>query len=46
MVCFADKFYSKTRLTEEKTIEQAVNSLAKFGEEGVEIFRKWCGMFL
>ena len=46
VVCFADKFYSKTRPTEEKTVEQAINSLSKFGQEGVEIFRGWCGMFL
>ena len=46
VVCFADKFYSKTRPTEEKTVEQAERSLAKFGPEGVEIFRGWCGQFL
>jgi len=46
VVCFADKFYSKTRPTDEKTVEQAINSLSKFGQEGVEIFRGWCGMFL
>ena len=46
VVCFADKFYSKTRPTEEKTVEQAEKSLAKFGPEGVEIFRGWCRQFL
>ena len=46
IVCFADKFYSKTRPNEEKTIEQAENSLAKFGQEGVDIFREWCRLFL
>lgn len=46
IVCFADKFYSKTNPEDEKTIEQAERSLAKFGEEGVMIFREWCGLFL
>jgi uncharacterized protein len=46
VVCFADKFYSKTRPTEEKTVEQAIRSLEKFGPEGVEIFRGWCRQFL
>ena len=46
LICFADKFYSKTRPNEEKTIEQAENSLAKFGQEGVDIFREWCRLFL
>ena len=46
VVCFADKFYSKTRPTEEKTVEQAIRSLEKFGPEGVEIFKGWCRQFL
>lgn len=46
VVCFADKFYSKTRPEEEKTIEQAERSIAKFGEEGVDVFREWCRLFL
>jgi uncharacterized protein len=46
VVCFADKFFSKTRPEEEKTVEQAEMSLAKFGQEGVLIFRDWCSRFL
>ncbi len=46
LVCFADKFFSKTRLQEEKTVEQAYRSVAKFGTEGAERFKKWCQMFL
>ena len=46
VVCFADKFFSKTRLEVEKTVEQARNSLMKFGEDGVERFDRWCQMFL
>ena len=46
IVCFADKFFSKTHPEEEKTVQQAEKSLVKFGQEGVEIFNGWCKMFL
>lgn len=46
VICFADKFFSKTRPDQEKTVEQAERSLVKFGEKGVNIFREWCGLFL
>ena len=45
IVCYADKFFSKTKLTTEKTLEQAIRSLAKFGDEGVERFVKWYKRF-
>ena len=45
IVCYADKFFSKTRLETEKTIEQAERSLAKFGSAGVERFRRWGEIF-
>lgn len=45
VICYADKFFSKTHLDEEKTIEQAIASLSKFGEEGVTRFREWVKMF-
>jgi uncharacterized protein len=41
IICYADKFYSKTRLEEEKTYESALSSLRKFGEEGLMIFENW-----
>ena len=46
IICFADKFFSKTRLDTEKTVEQARRSLEKFGIEGLEKFDKWCEIFL
>lgn len=46
IVCFADKFFSKTRLDEEKTVERARKSLARFGEEGLARFDSWCERFL
>ena len=45
IICYADKFFSKTHLDEEKTIVQAIASLSKFGEEGVARFREWVKMF-
>lgn len=41
IICYADKFYSKTRLTEEKTYEAALASLCKFGEAGLTVFEEW-----
>ena len=46
VICFADKFFSKTRLDEEKSMERALKSLAKFGEEGLARFNGWCERFL
>ena len=46
IICFADKFFSKTRPEVEKTVEQAERSLVKFGNEGVIVFKAWCRMFL
>ena len=45
LVCYADKFYSKSRIGEEKTHEQVMHSLSKFGASGVEIFRQWMELF-
>lgn len=45
LICYADKFFSKTKPDREKTIEQAEYSLAKFGAAGVERFRKWEQLF-
>jgi len=41
IICYADKFYSKTRLDEEKTPEQAMRSLEKFGFGCVAAFKAW-----
>jgi uncharacterized protein len=45
VICYADKFFSKTHPEREKTFEQAEHSLAKFGEEGVVRFRYWASIF-
>lgn len=46
IICFADKFYSKTRLEEEKSVEKALASISKYGKEGEIRFKKWCQSFL
>lgn len=45
LVCYADKFFSKSHLDREKTVEKAERSLAKFGTEGLERFKRWEKMF-
>lgn len=45
LICYADKFFSKTKLNKEKTGEQAEHSISKFGEAGVLRFRQWTEMF-
>lgn len=46
VVCFADKFYSKTHPEREKTVEKARNSIARYGNAGLERFDHWCEQFL
>lgn len=46
VVCFADKFFSKTHLEREKTVEKARKSLEKYGEEGLKRFDYWCQIML
>jgi len=46
VICFADKFFSKTRLDNEKTVEKALKSISKYGEDGIIRFNKWCECFL
>lgn len=45
IVCYADKFYSKSHPERERTIEQTAQSLEKFGHEGVEKFLRWAEKF-
>ena len=45
IVCYADRFYSKSHLDIEKTPEQAMRSLEKFGSDGVAVFKAWMERF-
>jgi len=46
LICFADKFFSKTKLTKEKPADKIKQSLSKYGNETVEQFEHWCKLFL
>lgn len=45
VICYADKFFSKTKLDREKTLEQAERSVAKHGEDGLRRFKEMERMF-
>ena len=45
IICYADKFFSKSHPEHEKTYEEALRSLAKFGDAGVQRFMKWAERF-
>ena len=46
LICYADKFYSKTKLDKEKSVEKVKQGLSKYGNETVERFDNWCKLFL
>ena len=45
VICYADKFFSKTKLEREKTLEQAERSVAKHGDEGLRRFKEMEQLF-
>ena len=45
VICYADKFYSKTHLDRVRTPEQALKSLERFGKEGAKRFARWMQLF-
>jgi len=46
LICFADKFFSKSRLNEEYSVSMVRSRLEKYGSEGVKCFDAWCNLFL
>lgn len=46
IICFADKFYSKSRSEKEKSIDEIMAEMSKFGEKPIEKFKEWCNLFL
>jgi uncharacterized protein len=46
LICFADKFYSKTRPQKEKPIDKIRKNLVKHGEDSIKRFDDWCKLFL
>ena len=45
VICYADKFYSKSSPDRVKTLDGACRSLEKFGPEGVAKLREWARRF-
>lgn len=45
LICYADKFYSKSRPDIVKTVEEARRSVAKHGEDGLARFLEWERLF-
>lgn len=45
VICYADKFYSKSHPERVRTVEQAAKSLARFGDDGVKRFEQWVKIF-
>ncbi len=45
IICYADKFFSKSHLERVRTPEQVLCSLEKYGEKGIERVQKWMEMF-
>ena len=45
IICYADKFYSKSHPERERSVEQTARSLEKFGHDGVEKFLRWAARF-
>ncbi|MBU1169207.1 MAG: HDIG domain-containing protein [Proteobacteria bacterium] len=43
IICYADKFFSKTpgKLTNEKTMEEILDQLSRYGEDQVRTFKQW-----
>ncbi len=45
IICYADKFYSKSRPDRELTVNEIIESISRYGNEGVSIFKKWHNSF-
>lgn len=45
LVCYADKFYSKSGTMQRKTLGEVERSMARFGPENLEAFRKLHALF-
>ncbi len=45
IICYADKFFSKSHLERVRTPEQVLRSLEKFGSEGIDRMQGWLRRF-
>jgi uncharacterized protein len=46
LICFADKFYSKTHLDRVKPVDKIRKSLTKYGDNSLKRFDDWYKLFL
>lgn len=46
LICFADKFFSKTHPGQEKSINKIMSGLSKYGDDACSRFAGWCKLFL
>ncbi|MDR1980508.1 MAG: HDIG domain-containing protein [Tannerellaceae bacterium] len=46
VICFADKFFSKTKLEREKPVDKIKKSLSKHGDAALLRFENWYKLFL
>lgn len=46
LICFADKFFSKTKLDKEKPLEKIRAGLERYGADSVSRFDNWYKLFL
>lgn len=46
LICFTDKFFSKSHLNTEFSLEEVRLKLSKYGRDSVKRFDRWCEMFL
>ena len=45
LICYADKFFSKSHPKRVRSVAETARSLEKFGEEGVRTFLEWAELF-
>lgn len=46
VICFADCFFSKMHLGEEKDLNTVKSKIARHGERSIQQFNRWCELFL
>lgn len=46
IICFADKFFSKSQLGKEKPVKKIRQGLRRHGWHQVDVFDEWCDLFL
>lgn len=46
IICFADCFFSKTKLGQEKTVERILLKMEEHNTRSAIQFKEWCGLFL